>query len=113
MLEKVSRLILLKDFYGPLLTDKQQEVLALHFEQDLSYAEIGHELNISRQAVYDLARRGERLLEGYEARLGLAARFSRHREQVLKLQQLAEAGPMGPGELAEAQALIRELSELL
>lgn len=113
MLEKVSRMALLKDFYGPLLTERQQEVLALHYEQDMSYAEIGAELGISRQGVYDLAHRGERLLESYEAKLGLAERFTRHRQELLKLQRLLEVETPGPEELAAAQALLRELSELL
>ncbi|MDD3365628.1 MAG: hypothetical protein PHZ03_11670, partial [Syntrophomonas sp.] len=35
-MEKISHVVLLKDFYGPLLTEKQQNVLNLHYENDLS-----------------------------------------------------------------------------
>ena len=41
------------DFYGALLTQKQQECLHLHLYDDLSLSEIGEELGISRQAAYD------------------------------------------------------------
>ena len=56
MLEKMEQVILLKDFYGPLLTPKQQEVLNLHYEQDWSLSEIAEHWQISRQAVFDLIK---------------------------------------------------------
>jgi len=113
MLEKVSHIILLKDFYGPLLTDKQQEVLNFHYEQDLSFAEIGAEMGISRQAVYDLVKRAERLLENYEHKLGLAARFSRYKQDLKRLQAMLNQENMNTHELNVLQQQLRQLSEIL
>lgn len=75
MLEKLVRLSLLFDFYGPLLTEKQQQAIELYYHHDLSLAEIADRFGISRQAVYDLLRRAEAALEEYESKLHLIQRF--------------------------------------
>ena len=43
---------MLFDFYGDLLTDKQREYYDLHYNQDLSLAEIAASSGISRQGVW-------------------------------------------------------------
>lgn len=66
---------MLFDFYGTLLTENQQKCLELYYSNDMSFAEIADELGISRQGVYDSIRRGRNMLEDYEEKLGLVARF--------------------------------------
>ena len=44
---------LLFDFYGGMLTEKQQECFDMRYNQDLSLGEIGQALGVSRQAVCD------------------------------------------------------------
>jgi len=82
MLEKMERVIMLKDLYGPLLTEKQAQVLAWHYEQDLSLSEIAEQMEISKQAVYDLLKRSENTLNSYERRLGLVQRFKEIRQEL-------------------------------
>lgn len=82
MIEKVARIALLLDFYGGLLTEKQQLCLDMYYNQDLSLAEIAETFTVSRQAVHDILKRAENLLEDYEARLGLLARFLRNRRDL-------------------------------
>ena len=60
------------DIYGPLLTERQREILALSIQEDLSFGEIAAELGISRAAAADAVKRGETLLSQYEKRLGVA-----------------------------------------
>ena len=86
--ERRTALALLLDFYGPLLTERQRDVLEKHLEQDLSYGEIAQELGITRQAVHDLVRRGGEALEDYERRLGLVARFQRQRRALAEVRRL-------------------------
>ena len=50
---------MLFDFYGDLLTDKQREYYDLHYNQDLSLAEIAASSGISRQGVWDNIRRAD------------------------------------------------------
>lgn len=74
-IERFERMALLSDFYGGLLTDRQQKVIMYYYEQDLSLGEIAENLNITRQAVHDILKRAERALENYELKLGLLAGY--------------------------------------
>lgn len=95
-------------FYGPLLTERQQKLLALYCEEDFSLSEIAAQEGISRQGVYDAVRRGARQLESYEAQLGLLARYRRLTEGLREgLDALRDA----PGE--EAQRARDILEQLL
>ena len=79
-MENALRMALLFDFYGPLLTDRQQEVFQMYFHEDLSLGEIGEELDVSRQAIYDIVKRTGLILEEFESKLGLV---KRHHERQL------------------------------
>lgn len=68
---KLNESARLFDFYGSLLTDKQQQIFSLYYYDDLSLGEIAQELGISRQAVYDIIKRTEKLIKNYEQRLKL------------------------------------------
>ncbi len=74
MLEEFLRRSALFDFYGALLTEKQQRCLSMSLFEDYSLSEIGDTLGISRQAVHDMLHRSEQTMEEYEARLGLLSR---------------------------------------
>lgn len=113
MLEKISQVVLLKDFYGPLLTPKQQNVLSLHYENDLSLSEIADNMQTSRQAVYDLAKKAESLLEEYEHKLGLVEKFRRTRYRLKDLALLLESAELDKDQQSKALAIIDELSGLL
>ena len=67
---------MLFDFYGELLTEKQREYYDLHYNQDLSLAEIAASSGISRQGVWDNIRRADAALRDAETRLGLVQRFA-------------------------------------
>ena len=79
---------LLLDFYGELLTDKQRECCELHFNEDLSLAEIAEGVGISRQGVGDNIRRAEAALEEIEEKTGLIRRFSETQKGLEKLDGL-------------------------
>ena len=69
-----TQLILLYDYYGDLLTDRQKECFELRYNQDLSLGEIGQELGISRQGVADNLIRTEALLVKMEEKTGCVRR---------------------------------------
>ena len=50
---KNLEITVLYDFYGDLLTEKQQEVIELYYNEDLSLAEIAALSGITRQGVRD------------------------------------------------------------
>jgi predicted DNA-binding protein YlxM (UPF0122 family) len=72
-LESRQRQVELFERYGPLLTERQREVLGLHLRDDWSLSEIASARDTSRAAVHDLIRRAVQAMEDYEARLGLLA----------------------------------------
>ena len=67
-------MILLYDYYGDLLTDRQKECFEMRYYQDLSLGEIGEELGISRQGVHDNLSRTEALLRNMEQKTGCVRR---------------------------------------
>ena len=87
VMEQFLYLSTLFDLYGALLTEKQQECLRLHLFEDFSLSEIGEELGISRQAVYDNIHRSEKAMESYEKKLGLAARYHEERQELAKIYE--------------------------
>ncbi len=109
MLDKISRINQLLDFYGPLLTEKQQEVLRLHYELDWSLAEIAEHMNITRQAVHDTGRRAEAALEDYECRLGLVERFIHNQDEMKRVFKLLSHAEDNEA-IAQAVAILRELT---
>lgn len=70
MLEKTVEISVLYDLYNQILTEKQRDIVDLYYNQDLSLGEIADEFDISRQAVYDMLKRTEKLLYQYEEKLG-------------------------------------------
>ncbi|HUX46887.1 MAG TPA: putative DNA-binding protein [Desulfosporosinus sp.] len=90
-MDKLAEMALLADFYGPLLTEKQRNVWDLHYQQDLSLAEIAEVEHISRQAIHDLLKRTERILAEYEDKLGLVRRFWNEREKLTEVQALLQS----------------------
>ena len=80
---------LLLDYYGGILTDKQKECFDMRYNQDLSLAEIGQELGVSRQAVNDNLTRTEALLRRMEENIGCVKRDRFVREAVQEILDAA------------------------
>ena len=83
-------MILLFDYYGDLLTDRQKLCLDMHYNQDLSLGEIAQELSISRQAVYDNLSRAEALLRNMEEKTGCVSRDRQMRHAMASIVSAAE-----------------------
>lgn len=81
-----TRAILLMDLYRDLLTSRQQEILTLYFEEDLSLSEIQENLHISRSAVQNTVAKALQSMEKYEALLHL-------QQKTEKLEALKEKYP--------------------
>lgn len=84
-------LVLLYDYYGDLLTDRQKECFELRFHQDMSLGEIGEELNITRQGVHDNLSRAETLLRHMEEKTGCVRRDLQSRKAMQEVLVTAES----------------------
>ncbi|HHW30522.1 MAG TPA: YlxM family DNA-binding protein [Clostridiaceae bacterium] len=87
-MKNIYHISLLLDFYGQLLTKRQQEILDLHINNDYSLGEISEQLDISRQGVYDNVKRGKAALYEFEEKLGLIKKFSEQKEIAMKIVKL-------------------------
>lgn len=105
-MKNVEQIVLLYDFYGLLLTDRQRELIQAYHLEDLSLAEIAEHDGVSRQAVHDLIKRSETVLRDYEARLGLVREYQERQE---RLSQLAEA--LEQADLATARSIVQVLRD--
>lgn len=90
MVEKLVEIGILFDFYGKLLSEKQYLVVELYYIHDLSLAEIGDELNITRQGVFDILKRSEQKLYQYEQNLGLVNKFYSSHEDIKNIIDISE-----------------------
>ena len=93
-MEKFVEQTLLYDFYGELLTERQQQVYETVVLEDYSLSEVAEELGISRQGVHDMIRRCNHTLEEYEGKLHLVEKFIRIGDQIRKIQKIADACQM-------------------
>ena len=95
--------VLLLDCYGSLLTERQRALLEGYYYEDLSLAELAEPIGVTRAAVYDSIRRGEKKLEEFEQQMGIAARLSAVRALLSEIGQIgAELPPPQSQRIAEA-----------
>ncbi|MEG0133537.1 MAG: putative DNA-binding protein [Clostridium sp.] len=91
-MEKRVEISVLLDYYNLLLTDKQRDIMDLYYNKDLSLSEISEINNTSRQAIHDLIKRCNHLLEEYEKKLNLMEKtltIENSKTKIInKLQQL-------------------------
>ena len=123
-IDEITRQSLLYDFYGQLLTKRQQQVMELYHGENLSLAEIAEEFGISRQGVHDALRSARKALDGYEEKLGLVGRFLKTETavqeidgQILTMIEQLQAGAADqaaePGQTGDAQTNRPDTEELI
>ena len=87
-LAKTNRINLLFDFYGPLLTEKQQTFLTYYFHDDWTLGEIAEQFAVSRQAVYEHIKRAEAMLNDFEDKLKLLAKHEERQREAGRIEAL-------------------------
>ncbi len=90
MKDPAFRMTMLFDFYGDLLTERQREFYDLYHNEDLSLAEIAENYGITRQGVRDVIIRAEAILNDFEEKTGIVARFLRTRSALEQISGLVE-----------------------
>lgn len=74
-IEKNIQICNLIDTYERLLTNKQRDILQKFYYYDNSLSEIAEEYGTTRQAVSDLIKRTEAILQNYELKLKLNEKY--------------------------------------
>ncbi len=91
------------DWYGELLTEKQQDICDLYFKEDFSLSEISENYDISRAAVLDTIKRSKKLLEDYEKKLHLIEKYHARRKIYDKIKEL---------NITEVNQLLEQIEDL-
>lgn len=81
-MEKNVEISMLWQIYGKLLTEKQYKYIDYYYNTDLSLSEIAENENITRQAVRDIIKKGERKLFEYEEKLLFMRRTINQEKQI-------------------------------
>ena len=84
-MEKNVKVSILCELYGKLLTEKQYEFLNDYYNNDLSLSEIAENNKITRQAVRDNIKKGEKKLFEYEEKLLFMKRMLNQEKKIEKV----------------------------
>jgi len=115
LLEKIAWINLLNDFYGQLLTKRQQDIMELYYGQNLSLGEIAGEFQVTRQAVHDTLKRAEQLLNEYELKLGLVEKFNHERNKLTTAAELLDeyTATCQDGRVLRAREILSEILDMV
>lgn len=109
--ERVEYASMLYDFYGSLLSESQNEVMALYHEDNLSLSEIAEELGQTRQAVHYTLRKAEKALGSYEEKLGLISSYKENRKLAKKAISIIEAAGVSAPLAKDLKQIIEKITE--
>ncbi|MDO7787191.1 YlxM family DNA-binding protein [Desulforamulus aquiferis] len=110
-MKEIHKINLLYDFYGSLLTERQQKFIELYYSDDLSLGEIAEQFEVTRQAVHDTLKRSEQTLENYEKKLGLVTKFNKEYNSLEEIITVIDNYPRekAPEALNKVKKLVREM----
>ena len=110
-IERVEYVSMLYDVYGSLLSDSQNEIMALYHEDNLSLSEIAEELGQTRQAVHYNLRKAEKALKSYEEKLGLVASYKENRLLAQKLFSIIDSAGIAEGYAENIKKIVEKITE--
>ena len=87
-INKNMRISLLLEIYGNLLTTKQKQILTDFYDNNMSLGEIAENTSTSRQAVNDIIKRSQKILENYESKLMLLEKFNKIKSDITNIKKI-------------------------
>ena len=81
-MDRKVQISILCELYGKLLTEKQCEFINDYYNNDLSLSEIAENNNITRQAVRDMIKKGEKKLFEFEEKLEFMKRTLKQENKI-------------------------------
>ena len=87
-INKNMRISLLLEIYGNLLTIKQKQILTDFYDNNMSLGEIAENTSTSRQAVNDIIKRSQKILENYESKLMLLEKFNKIKNDITCIKNI-------------------------
>ncbi|MGO3017676.1 MAG: YlxM family DNA-binding protein [Anaerococcus sp.] len=90
-MDRLVEVAQLFDIYGPLLNEKQWDVINCYYNEDLSLNEIAENNNKSKQAISDMIQRSVDKLFEFENELSLLSKREKLRSELLSIRDLIES----------------------
>ena len=90
-MEKIVKVAQLYDMYGPLLNEKQRDVINCYYNEDLSLQEIADNDGKSKQAISDMINRSVDKLFEFENELSLLKSKTELKASLLDIRELIES----------------------
>ena len=87
-IEERVQIAILSKYYGKMLTERQQDILSMYVDSNLSLAEVSEELGISRQAVKDALDNSMQTLKNMEEKLQFISRDDNIRHKIEENKKL-------------------------
>ena len=81
-IEERVQIAILNKYYGKMLTERQQSILNMYVDNNLSLAEVSTELGISRQAVKDALDNAMQTLKNMEEKLHFILRDANIKSEI-------------------------------
>ncbi len=107
---KISYLL---DFYGKLFSEKQQEILEMYFQDDMSLSEIAEVTGITRQGVYDNIKRCEKEILSLENKLNLMDRFIEMSSFLDMVEGKLDGRDLSSGDIDELKISVSKIRNLI
>lgn len=114
-METIFERTLLFDFYGELLTKRQQEIYEDVVMNDMSLSEAAEAYGISRQGIHDTLKRCEKTMQEFEDKLHAVEQFESIRKSISAIHEILVDRENGiPEEVREkltsaAQEILKEI----
>ena len=89
-MEKIVKVAELFDIYGPLLNEKQRDVINCYYNEDLSLQEIAENNKKSKQAISDMMARSVDKLFEFEDELSLLRKKEELKVALMSIRELME-----------------------
>ncbi|MBP2016031.1 YlxM family DNA-binding protein [Anaerococcus murdochii] len=90
-MEKIVKVAQLYDMYGPLLNEKQRDVINCYYNEDLSLQEIADNDGRSKQAISDMINRSVDKLFEFENELSLLKSKTELKASLFEIRELIES----------------------
>ena len=104
-MEKIVKVAQLYDMYGPLLNEKQRDVINCYYNEDLSLQEIVDNDGRSKQAISDMINRSVDKLFEFENELSLLKSKTELKASLFEIRELIES--------SNNKEAIQKLTELI
>lgn len=112
-MDLLLELSILFDYYGSLLTETQQTICDMYYNQNLSLAEIAEDLGITKQGVRDALKKSEKLLKRYEECLSIKDKNEQIGKLVKSLEAKIDNSELDNKTQFEIKQLAEQINELI